>query len=112
MTGTLGKALGGASGGRKRREEIGTSEAAKQHIFFQTLAPAIAGASLEVIKMLGDRLQNTGTWSMKTHHTSGKRWKRSDFDLLPGTHPIVPIMLYDARIASEFSASSLIKAFT
>ncbi len=81
----------------------------RPYLFSNTLAPAIAGASLEVIKMLRhNRIQG------QVHENTSyfrRRWKPC-FDLLPGTHPIVPIMLYDARIATEFSARLLKKEST
>ena len=111
MTGTLGKALGGASGGyvSAKREIVELlRQRSRPYLFSNTLAPAIAGASLEVIKMLGE----TTEYRDRVHdNTSYFREKMESlgFDLLPGTHPIVPIMLYDARIATEFSARLLEK---
>jgi glycine C-acetyltransferase len=111
MTGTLGKALGGASGGyvSAKREIVELlRQRSRPYLFSNTLAPAIAGASLEVIKMLGE----TTEYRDRVHdNTSYFREKMESlgFDLLPGTHPIVPIMLYDARTATEFSARLLEK---
>ena len=111
MTGTLGKALGGASGGyvsaKKEVVEL-LRQRSRPYLFSNTLAPAIAGASLEVIKMLGD----TTEYRDRVHENTSyfrEKMEALGFDLLPGTHPIVPIMLYDARIATEFSARLLEK---
>jgi len=111
MTGTLGKALGGASGGyvSAKREIVELlRQRSRPYLFSNTLAPAIAGASLEVIKMLGD----TTEYRDRVHENTSyfrEKMEALGFDLLPGTHPIVPIMLYDARIATEFSARLLEK---
>ena len=111
ITGTLGKALGGASGGyvSAGREIVELlRQRSRPYLFSNTLAPAIAGASLEVIKML---TETTKYRDMVHENTSYFREKMEalGFDLLPGTHPIVPIILYDARIATEFSARLLDK---
>ena len=111
LTGTLGKALGGASGGyvsaKKEIVEL-LRQRSRPYLFSNTLAPAIAGASLEVIKMLED----TTKYRDRVHENTSyfrEKMESLGFDLLPGTHPIVPIMLYDARIATEFSARLLEK---
>ena len=111
LTGTLGKALGGASGGyvsaKKEVVEL-LRQRSRPYLFSNTLAPAIAGASLEVIKMLGE----TSEYRDRLHENTSyfrEKMESLGFDLLPGTHPIVPIMLYDARIAAEFSARLLDK---
>ena len=111
LTGTLGKALGGASGGyvsaKKEVVEL-LRQRSRPYLFSNTLAPAIAGASLEVIKMLGE----TTEYRDRVHENTSyfrEKMEALGFDLLPGTHPIVPIMLYDARIATEFSARLLEK---
>ena len=111
LTGTLGKALGGASGGyvSAKKEVVQLlRQRSRPYLFSNTLAPAIAGASLEVIKMLGD----TTEYRDRVHENTSyfrEKMEALGFDLLPGTHPIVPIMLYDARIATEFSARLLEK---
>lgn len=111
LTGTLGKALGGASGGYTsgRREIIDLlRQRSRPYLFSNTLAPAIAGASLKVIERLTestdlrDRLEENTRFfrdAMTEHH----------FDLLPGTHPIAPIMLGDAALASRFADAMLKK---
>ena len=111
MTGTLGKALGGASGGyvSAGREIVELlRQRSRPYLFSNTLAPAIAGASLEVIKMLTE----TTKYRDQVHSNTcffREKMEALGFDLLPGTHPIVPIMLYDAKIANEFSARLLDK---
>ena len=111
LTGTLGKALGGASGGyvsaKKEIVEL-LRQRSRPYLFSNTLAPAIAAASLEVIKMLGESSEHRDMLHENTAYFREKM-ESLGFDILPGTHPIVPIMLYDARIASEFSARLLEK---
>ncbi len=109
ITGTYGKALGGASGGftaaRKEIVEL-LRQRSRPYLFSNTLAPAIAGASLKVLALLSestalrDRLE-TNTRFFREQMT------RAGFDIVPGEHPIVPIMLYDARLAQEFAAHLL-----
>ncbi|HAJ93365.1 MAG TPA: glycine C-acetyltransferase [Synergistaceae bacterium] len=111
LTGTLGKALGGASGGyvsaKKEIVEL-LRQRSRPYLFSNTVAPAIAGASLEVIKMLGESSEHRERLHQNTSYFREKM-ESLGFDLLPGTHPIVPIMLYDARTATEFSARLLDK---
>ncbi len=111
ITGTLGKALGGASGGyvsaHKEIVEL-LRQRSRPYLFSNTLAPAIAGASLEAIKMLEESTE----YRDRVHeNTAYFREKMSalGFDILPGTHPIVPIMLYDAKVAAEFASRLLEK---
>ncbi|HLT81163.1 MAG TPA: glycine C-acetyltransferase [Cyclobacteriaceae bacterium] len=109
ITGTLGKALGGASGGftsgRKEIVEM-LRQRSRPYLFSNTLAPAIAGASIEVFNILSettdlrDKLERNTAWFRKAIAEAG-------FDVKPGDHPIVPIMLYDARLAQEFAARLL-----
>ncbi len=109
LTGTLGKALGGASGGYTsgRREVIELlRQRSRPYLFSNTLCPSIAGASLKVLDMLGastalrDRLaENTRFFR--------EAMAREDFDLLPGEHPIVPVMLGDAALATRFADAML-----
>ncbi|MEZ4959490.1 MAG: glycine C-acetyltransferase [Saprospiraceae bacterium] len=109
ITGTFGKALGGASGGftAARREIVELlRQRSRPYLFSNTLAPAIAGASIAVIDMLSsttalrDKLENNTKWFRKAMTQAG-------FDILPGEHPIVPIMLYDAVLAQNFAARLL-----
>ncbi len=105
ITGTLGKALGGASGGYTsgRKEIIDLlRQRSRPYLFSNTLAPAIGSASLEVFAMLNedtslrDHLENTTAYYRKQLVEAG-------FDIIPGVHPIVPIMLYDEKIAVEMA---------
>ncbi len=109
ITGTLGKALGGAMGGftsgRKEIIEI-LRQRSRPYLFSNTLAPAIVGASLRVLELLTestalrDQLEEN-TKYFREHMTA------AGFDITPGEHPIVPVMLYDAKLAQEFAAKML-----
>ena len=105
ITGTLGKALGGASGGYTtgRREIIDLlRQRSRPYLFSNSLAPAIVGASLETLKILTestalrDHLENVTAYYRK-------RMVEEGFDIIPGTHPCVPVMLYDEKLAAEFA---------
>ena len=109
LTGTLGKALGGASGGYTsgRREIIELlRQRSRPYLFSNTLCPSIAGASLKVLDMLGastalrDRLAENARFFREA-------MSREGFDLLPGEHPIVPVMLGDAALATRFADAML-----
>ena len=109
ITGTLGKALGGASGGfTSGRKEIVDMlrQKSRPYLFSNTLAPAIAGASIAVLNMLRetttlrDKLEKNTTYFRRKMTEAG-------FDIKPGEHPIVPIMLYDAVLAANFAAKLL-----
>ncbi len=110
-TGTLGKALGGASGGyTSGRKEIVAwlRQRSRPYLFSNTLAPMVAAASLKVLEMLegGDELR------VRLHENSAYfRSKMSGlgFDLVPGDHPIIPVMLGDAVLASNMAAMMLDK---
>lgn len=105
ITGTLGKALGGASGGYTsgRKEIIDLlRQRSRPYLFSNTLAPAIASASIEVFKVLD---QDT---SLRDHLEETTAYYRSllteaGFDIVPGVHPIVPVMLYDEKTAVEMA---------
>ena len=109
ITGTLGKALGGASGGftsgRKEVIEI-LRQRSRPYLFSNTLAPAIAGASIAVLNMLSETTELRDKLEKNTKYF---RTKMTDagFDIRPGVHPIVPIMLYDAVVAQNFAARLL-----
>src|SRR5579872_5703471 len=105
VTGTLGKALGGASGGYTsgRREIIEMlRQRSRPYLFSNTVAPAVAGGSLAVLDLLerGDdlraRLRENTSW-FRTRITE------LGFDVLPGDHPIVPVMIGDAALASRIA---------
>ena len=109
ITGTLGKALGGASGGftsgRKEIVEI-LRQKSRPYLFSNTLAPSIVGASLKVF----DIIKKDNLLIKKLHDNTSyfrKKMKEVGFDIVDGTHPIVPIMLYDAVIAKNMSNSLL-----
>jgi len=109
ITGTLGKALGGASGGftSGRKEIIDMlRQRSRPYLFSNTLAPAIAGASIAVLDMLSE---TTSLRDKLEANTKYFREKMTDagFDIKPGFHPIVPVMLYDAKVAQEFAAKML-----
>ncbi|HEV2320463.1 MAG TPA: glycine C-acetyltransferase [Verrucomicrobiae bacterium] len=109
LTGTLGKALGGASGGyTSGREEIIAllRQRSRPYLFSNSLAPGIAGATLKVLQML------TESTLLRNKLESNTRFFRGEMDkiglaILPGTHPIVPIMLGDAVLAAEFAEAML-----
>ncbi|WP_367329662.1 glycine C-acetyltransferase [Sphingobacterium multivorum] len=109
ITGTLGKALGGASGGftSGKKEIIDLlRQRSRPYLFSNTLAPAIAGASVAVLDMLSettalrDKLESNTTYFREKMTAAG-------FDIKPGFHPIVPVMLYDAKLAQEFASKML-----
>ena len=109
ITGTLGKALGGASGGyTSGRKEIveWLRQRSRPYLFSNTLAPSIAAASLEVLDLLNSSDQ------LRTRLHENSRYFREKmtalgFNLVPGEHPIIPVMLGDARLAQEFAAQML-----
>jgi glycine C-acetyltransferase len=109
ITGTYGKALGGASGGftaaKKEIVEI-LRQRSRPYLFSNTLAPSIVGASIKVLDLLSsstalrDKLEKNTAYFRKAMTEAG-------FDILPGEHPIVPIMLYDAKLAQDFASKLL-----
>jgi glycine C-acetyltransferase len=111
ITGTLGKALGGASGGyTSGRKEIVAwlRQRSRPYLFSNTLAPMIAGASLKVL----DMLERGGDLRAKLRANSARfraGMEKHGFALLPGDHPIIPVMLGDARVASEMAERMLAK---
>lgn len=111
ITGTLGKALGGASGGftsgKKEIVEL-LRQRSRPYLFSNTLAPSIVGASIEVFDMLS---QTTALRDKLEQNTKYFREKmtRAGFDIKPGEHPIVPIMLYEAPMAQKFAERLLEK---
>ncbi|MBQ2545748.1 MAG: glycine C-acetyltransferase [Clostridia bacterium] len=111
ITGTFGKAMGGASGGyTASRQPIVDllRQRSRPYLFSNTLAPAICAATLETINML----EESTALRDKVHENA--RYFRAEmeklgFDLLPGEHPIVPVMLYDPHVAQEFARRMLEK---
>jgi len=109
ITGTLGKALGGASGGftSGRKEIIDLlRQRSRPYLFSNTLAPSIAGASIAVLNMLNETNELRDRLERNTKYFRTKMTE-AGFDIKPGHHPIVPIMLYDAVIAQNFAAKLL-----
>jgi glycine C-acetyltransferase len=105
ITGTLGKALGGASGGftSGRKEMIALlRQRSRPYLFSNTLAPSITGASIEVLNMLSETTALRDKLEANTMYFREKM-TAAGFDLKPGVHPIVPIMLYDAPLAQKFA---------
>ncbi|MEL0008430.1 MAG: glycine C-acetyltransferase [Flammeovirgaceae bacterium] len=109
ITGTLGKALGGASGGftSGRKEIIDLlRQRSRPYLFSNTLAPSIVGASLKVFELL----KEDNSLINRLHENAKyfrNRMEDIGFDIVKGTHPIVPIMLYDSVIAKEMSEALL-----
>jgi len=105
ITGTFGKALGGASGGftaaKKEIVDI-LRQRSRPYLFSNTLAPSIVGASIKVLDILSsstalrDKLEANTNYFRSAMTSAG-------FDILPGVHPIVPIMLYDAKLSQTFA---------
>lgn len=109
ITGTLGKALGGASGGftSGKKEIIDMlRQRSRPYLFSNTLAPAIAGASIAVLDMLSETTSLRDKLESNTKYFREKMTE-AGFDIKPGFHPIVPVMLYDAKIAQTFAAKML-----
>ncbi|HMN33726.1 MAG TPA: glycine C-acetyltransferase [Chitinophagaceae bacterium] len=109
ITGTLGKALGGASGGftSARKEVIEMlRQKSRPYLFSNTLAPSVVGASIAVLDMLSE---TTALRDKLEENTKYFREKITEagFDIKPGIHPIIPIMLYDAVIAQKMAARML-----
>ncbi|MBK7939214.1 MAG: glycine C-acetyltransferase [Lewinellaceae bacterium] len=105
ITGTLGKALGGASGGftsaRKEIVEL-LRQRSRPYLFSNTVAPSIVGGSIRVMELLSgsttlrDKLEINTKWFRQAMTAAG-------FDIVPGEHPITPVMLYEAPLAQEFA---------
>lgn len=109
ITGTLGKALGGASGGftSGKKEIIDMlRQRSRPYLFSNTLAPAITGASIAVLDMLSETTELRDKLESNTQYFREKM-TAAGFDIKPGFHPIVPVMLYDAKLAQEFAAKML-----
>ncbi len=109
ITGTLGKALGGASGGftSGRKEIIDMlRQRSRPYLFSNTLAPSIVGASIAVLDLLSETTELRDKLEFNTRYFRTKMTE-AGFDIKPGDHPIVPIMLYDAVVAQNFAARLL-----
>ena len=109
ITGTLGKALGGASGGftsgKKEIIEM-LRQRSRPYLFSNSVAPSIVGASIAVFDMLGKTTKLRDKLEKNTKYFREKM-TAAGFDIKPGDHPIVPIMLYDAVLAQTFAAKLL-----
>jgi len=109
ITGTLGKALGGASGGftsgRKEMIEM-LRQRSRPYLFSNTLAPSIVGASIAVMDLLSETTELRDKLEANTKYFRTKMTE-AGFDIKPGDHPIVPIMFYDAVVAQNFAAKLL-----
>ncbi|MCS7073546.1 MAG: aminotransferase class I/II-fold pyridoxal phosphate-dependent enzyme, partial [Bacteroidia bacterium] len=109
ITGTLGKALGGALGGftTGRKEIIAIlRQRSRPYLFSNALAPAIVGASIEVFNMLSETTHLRDQLEKNTTYFRTKMTE-AGFDIRPGIHPIVPIMLYEATLAQQFAEKLL-----
>lgn len=109
ITGTLGKALGGASGGftsgRKEIVDI-LRQRSRPYLFSNTLAPSITGASIMVLDLLSQTTELRDKLEENTKYFR-EQMTSAGFDIKPGDHPIVPIMLYDAPLSQQFAAKLL-----
>lgn len=109
ITGTLGKALGGALGGftSGRKEVIEMlRQRSRPYLFSNTLAPSIVGASIMVLDLLSETTELRDKLEFNTKYFRN-RMTEAGFDIKPGDHPIVPIMLYEAVVAQNFAAKLL-----
>jgi glycine C-acetyltransferase len=109
ITGTLGKALGGASGGFTSgpKEVINLlRQRSRPYLFSNTLAPSIVGASIAVLDILEKSTELRDKLEANTLYFRQKMTE-AGFDIKTGTHPIVPIMLYDAKLSQDFAAELL-----
>lgn len=109
ITGTYGKALGGASGGfTAAKKEIVDMlrQRSRPYLFSNTLAPSIVGASIKVLNLLTSSTQLRDQLEKNTKYFR-KAMTDAGFNILPGEHPIVPVMLYDAPLAQQFAAELL-----
>ena len=105
ITGTLGKALGGASGGftSGRKEVIDMlRQRSRPYLFSNSVAPSIVGASIAVLNMLSETTTLRDKLEYNTKYFRSKMTE-AGFDIKPGDHPIVPVMLYDAVLAQQFA---------
>ena len=109
ITGTLGKALGGASGGFTSGNKAIIDmlrQKSRPYLFSNTVAPSIVGASIAVLDMLTSTTELRDKLEFNTSYFR-RKMTEAGFDIKPGDHPIVPIMLYDAVVAQDFAARLL-----
>ena len=105
ITSTLGKALGGGSGGYTtgRKEIIDLlRQRSRPYLFSNTLPPPLAGAALKVFELLGEGTELRDQLEANTQYFRNQM-SAAGFDIKPGTHPIVPVMLYDAKVAQQMA---------
>ncbi len=109
ITGTLGKALGGASGGftsgKKEIIEM-LRQRSRPYLFSNTLAPVVAGASIVVLDLLSETTELRDKLEANTKYFR-EQMTAAGFDIKPGIHPICPVMLYDAKLAQDFARRML-----
>ena len=109
VTGTFGKALGGASGGftaaKKEIVDI-LRQRSRPYLFSNTLAPSIVGASIKVLDILNESTALRDKLEDNTKYFRSEM-EKAGFDIIPGEHPIVPIMLYDAKLSQDFANALL-----
>jgi glycine C-acetyltransferase len=111
ITGTLGKALGGASGGYTSAKQPIVDllrQRSRPYLFSNTLAPAICAASLKTFEILNRSTEVIERLKENTVYFRSQM-KQLGFDIVDSIHPIVPVMLYDAKVASEFADRMLEK---
>ena len=111
ITGTLGKALGGASGGyTSARQEIVDllRQRSRPYLFSNTLAPSICATAIRTFDLLTESSDQLEKLTENTRYFR-QRMKEENFDIPESVHPIAPVMLYDAKIAQEFAARMLEK---
>ena len=109
ITGTLGKALGGASGGftSGKKEVIEMlRQRSRPYLFSNTVAPSVVGASIAVLDMLSETTELRDQLEANTTYYRSKM-TAAGFDIKPGTHPITPVMLYDAVLAQKMASKLL-----
>lgn len=109
ITGTLGKALGGASGGftSGKKEIIDLlRQRSRPYLFSNTVAPSIVGASIAVFDMLSETTELRDKLEVNTKYFR-EQMTAAGFEIKPGVHPICPLMLYDAKLAQDFAEQLL-----
>lgn len=105
ITGTLGKALGGASGGFTSGPKAVIDilrQRSRPYLFSNSVAPSIVGASIAVLDMLSETTELRDRLEFNTKYFREKM-TAAGFDIKPGDHPIVPVMLYDAKLSQDFA---------
>lgn len=111
ITGTLGKALGGASGGFTSGPKAVIDilrQRSRPYLFSNSVAPSIVGASIAVLDMLSETTQLRDKLEYNTRYFRTKMTE-AGFDIKPGDHPIVPVMLYDAALSQQFADKLLLE---